>query len=95
MLASRNRNDMVTLDRFQLEQMGFNPPEGPCIANGRWLRFFIFRDKPWLGIEEYLSVETNPEVPTVGEIYAVNYGTHKMEAIQTLDDIKLFLYRNY
>ena len=95
LLASHNSNDMGTLDRFQLEQMGFNPPEGPCIANGRWLRFFIFRDRPWLGVEEYLSTETNPAGPMAGEIYAVNYGTHKVEAIQTLEDIKFFLYRNY
>ncbi len=86
---------MKTLDRFQLEQMGFNPPEGPCIANGRLLRFFIFRDRPWLGVEEYLSMGPHQDSPTDSEIYAVNYGTHKMEAIQTLEDIQFFLYRNY
>lgn len=86
---------MQALDRFQLEQMGFNPPEGPCIANGRWLRFFIFRERPWLGVEEYLSADTDSMGTTATEIYAINYGTHKIEAIQTLDDIKSFLYRNY
>lgn len=86
---------MKTLDRFQLEQMGFNPPEGPCIANGRLLRFFIFRDRPWLGVEEYLSVDTDPVGLADREIYAVNYGTHKMEAIKTMEDIQFFLHRNY
>ncbi|MGV3762786.1 hypothetical protein [Parapedobacter sp.] len=86
---------MRTLDKHQLEQMGFNPPEGPCISHGRLLRFFIFRDRPWLGVEEYLSGGTSPDEPTESEIYAVNYGTHKMEAIQSLEDIQFFLYRNY
>jgi len=83
------------LDRVQLEQMGFNPPEGPCLANGRWLRFFIFRERPWLGVEEYLPLGSTTEDAADTEIYAVNYGTHKMEAIRTLDDIKFFLHRNY
>src|SRR5690606_18586297 len=67
---------MKTLDRYQLEGMGFNAPEGPCLANGRLLRFFILRSKPWLGVEEYLPAQADQNDEAESEVYAVNYGKH-------------------
>lgn len=84
---------MKTLDRHQLEQMGFTPPEGPCFSNGRLLRFFILRSKPWLGVEEYLPNGTGE--PGDSEVYAVNYGTHRIEPIKTIEDLQYFLYEQY
>lgn len=84
---------MKTLDRNQLEGMGFNPPEGPCLANGRLLRFFLLRSKPWLGVEEYLPTGTDGSGHS--EVYAVNYGTHHMEPIQSIEDLQYFLYEQY
>lgn len=84
---------MKTLDRYQLEGMGFNAPEGPCFANGRLLRFFILRNKPWLGVEEYLPEKGSADAES--EVYAVNYGKHYMEPIQTLEDLQYFLYQQY
>ncbi|WP_143053947.1 hypothetical protein [Parapedobacter koreensis] len=86
---------MKTLDRHQLELMGFNPPEGPCFANnGRLLRFFILRSKPWLGVEEYLPADGDAAGDKDAEVYAVNYGTHCMEPIQSLEDLRFFLYKH-
>ncbi|MFC3199697.1 hypothetical protein ACFOET_18915 [Parapedobacter deserti] len=84
---------MKTLDRNQLELMGFNPPEGPYVANGRLYRFFILRNKPWIGVEEYLPTETGQQGDS--EVYAVNYGTHRVEPIHTLEDLQYFLYNHY
>ncbi|PPL03084.1 hypothetical protein [Parapedobacter indicus] len=86
---------MKTLDRYQLEGMGFNAPEGPCLANGRLLRFFILRNKPWLGVEEYLPAQADQNDEAESEVYAVNYGKHYMQPIQTLEDIQDFLYQQY
>ncbi|MBK1438485.1 hypothetical protein JHJ32_00670 [Parapedobacter sp. ISTM3] len=86
---------MKTLDRHQLELMGFNPPEGPCFANGRLLRFFILRSKPWLGVEEYLPAAGDAKEEGDSEVYAVNYGTHRVEPIHTLEDLQHFLYQQY
>ena len=84
---------MKTLDRHQLEAMGFSPPEGPCFSNGRVFRFFVLRNKPWLGVEEYLPTSNGES--TESEVYAVNYGTHRMQPIQSLEDLQYFLYEQY
>jgi len=81
---------MKTLDRYQLELMGFNPPEGPCISNGRRFRYFILRSKPWLGVEEYLPDSTHPA--DTSEVYAINYGTHLLKQIQTIEELQYFLH---
>jgi len=86
---------MKTLDRHQLEGMGFNAPEGPCFANGRLLRFFILRSKPWLGAEEYLPMPSGSNCTAESEVYAVNYGKHYMRPIQSLEDLQDFLYQQY
>jgi hypothetical protein len=86
---------MKTLDRYQLEGMGFNAPEGPCFANGRLLRFFILRSKPWLGVEEYLPVHSDSADEPQSEVYAVNYGKHYVKPIQNLKDLQDFLYQQY
>ena len=83
---------MKTLDRHQLESMGFNPPEGPYVSNGRIFRFFILRSKPWLGIEEYLPDRAHP---SESEAYAVNYGTHLLKPIQSMEDIQYFIYEQH
>lgn len=83
---------MKTLDKHQLELMGFTPPEGPCIANGRLFRFFILRSKPWIGIEEYLP--TGVDDADDSEVYAVNYGTHRVEPIRNMEELQYFLTRH-
>jgi hypothetical protein len=86
---------MKVLDRQQLATLGFLPPEGPCIANnGRLLRYYIWRNKPWLGVEEYLSPYGDGDEADV-EVYAVNYGTHRIEPIRTFEDIQVFLVNQY
>ncbi|MGK6352633.1 hypothetical protein [Parapedobacter sp. DT-150] len=85
---------MKTLDRYQLERMGFNPPEGPCLSNGRLLRYFILRSKPWLGVEEYLPADPKSENADESEVYAVNYGTHRIELIRSLEELQLFIYKH-
>ncbi len=80
---------MKTLDRHQLESMGFNPPEGPCFSNGRMYRFFILRSKPWLGVEEYLPTDASQAGDS--EVYAINYGTHRMQLIQSIEELQYFL----
>ncbi|SFC35375.1 hypothetical protein SAMN05421747_10955 [Parapedobacter composti] len=89
---------MKTLDRYQLESMGFLPPEGPCLSgDGRLLRFFIWRNKPWLGVEEYLpaNMPTDLSAENKSEVYAVNYGTHRVEPVNTLEEIQAFLFNQY
>lgn len=87
---------MKMLDRHQLEGMGFDAPEGPCLANGRLLRYFILRSKPWLGVEEYLPMDrSGPNNPGESQVFAVNYGKHCMEPIQSIEDLQHFLYQHY
>ncbi|QNL49015.1 hypothetical protein H8S90_20025 [Olivibacter sp. SDN3] len=86
---------MATIKRDDLLKLGFEDSEGPVLATNLdyiVVRFYIHRDKPWIGVEEHYpkkgSTHINPKHILSA---AINYGTKEGTIVYNKDEVNAFL----
>ncbi|MGK9116797.1 hypothetical protein [Olivibacter jilunii] len=86
---------MATINRDDLLKLGFEDSEGPVSSDNFdyiVIRYYIHRDKPWIGIEEHYPKKYGNQVdPSHVTSAVINYGTKKGKIVYNKDEVNAFL----
>jgi|GEM_PF-655277 len=87
---------MAMINRNDLLKLGFEDSEGPVFSdnyNYIVVRYYIHKDKPWIGIEEHCPKSQGNLIDADHVTTAlINYGTKKGEIVYSEDEIKSYLH---
>lgn len=86
---------MATINRNNLLKLGFEDSEGPVFSDSHnyiVIRYYVHKDKPWIGIEEHCP-KTKGHIIDSDHITTalINYGTKKAEIVYSEDEISSYL----
>ncbi|WP_134090442.1 hypothetical protein [Olivibacter sp. XZL3] len=86
---------MATINRDDLLELGFEDSEGPVLSDNFdyiVIRYYIHKDKPWIGIEEHYPKNDGNQVdPSHVTSAAINYGTKKGKIVYNKEEVNAFL----
>lgn len=86
---------MATINRNDLLELGFEDSEGPVLTNNYnyfVIRYYIHKDKPWIGVEEHYPKNCGSHIdPAHITSAAINYGTKKGKIVYTKEEVLSFL----
>ena len=86
---------MATIKREDLLELGFEDSMGPVLESNYdyiVIRYYIHKDKPWIGIEEHYPKEYGEEIdPSLIVSAAINYGTKKGKIVYSKEEVNDFL----
>lgn len=86
---------MATINRNDLLKLGFEDSEGPVFSenyNYIVIRYYIHKDKPWIGVEEHCpKLQGNAIDADHVTTALINYGTKKGRIVYSKDEITSYL----